>query len=53
MSNGERTDAFASAELDSPGFKDRLISFAKIGFCIAAGFLAIRLFMDAVYFTYL
>lgn len=53
MFDTERTDAYASAELGNSGLKVRLIAFAKIGFWVVAGFLAIRLFMDAVYFTHL
>ncbi len=53
MFDNENNDAIASAELSNSNVKDRVVFFAKTGFLVMTGFLAIQIFMKAVYFAHL
>lgn len=53
MFDNENNDVLASSELENSGFKDRLVFFAKAGFLVVTAFLAIQIFMKAVYFAHL
>ena len=51
--DNENNDAIASSELSNSGLKERGVFFAKTGFLVMTGFLAIQIFMKAVYFAHL
>ena len=49
----ENNDAIASAELGNSGLKERAVFFAKAGFLVVTAFLAVQIFMKAVYLAHL
>lgn len=53
MYEREHADAFASDEMGEVSLKDKVTTFAKIGFLIVTAILAIHIFMKAIYFAHL
>lgn len=53
MYDNDSSDVMSSSNLGNSGLKEQFVSFAKIGFWVVTGLLALQIFMKAVYFAHL
>ena len=53
MYETDNTDTYVRDDIQSAGLMERVVPLAKIGFLVVTGYLAVQIFMKAIYFAYL